>query len=166
MIKLNGGTLMDLLRDSVFIDSVKAKCISYALEAETKRVLDSADQTLTSAGIDKLPEKILDVLAVELRSPYYDETFDIDRKRLIIKSTLKWYMKAGTPEAVKEFINALFGSGDIVEWFDYTEAPYTPGTFDVIVNTELTEEAVHLAGEMVAFVVDCKPEAVADLRHA
>ena len=141
MIKLNGGTLMDLLRDSVFVDNTKAKCISYALESETKRILGSADQTLTSAGIDKLPEKILDVLAVELRSPYYDETFDIDTKRLIIKSTLKWYMKAGTPEAVKDFINALFGSGDIVEWFDYTEAPYTPGTFDVIVNTELTEDA-------------------------
>lgn len=141
MINLYDGELMDLLRGSSFADNVEVQCISYALKSETKRLIEVADSTMTSAAIDKLPEKILDILAVELRSFYYDESFDLAKKRKVIKNTLRWYMKAGTPEAMREFIKVVFGYGDIVEWFEYTEAPYTPGTFDVIVNADLTEDA-------------------------
>lgn len=149
MIKLHDGELMDLLRGSSFNDSVEVKSISYALKTEMQRLLDVADSTLTSAGIDRLPEKILDVLAVELRSAYYDEDYPIETKREIIKNTLKWYMKAGTPEAMKEFINAVWGAGDITEWFDYTEAPYTPGTFDVFADADLTADALQTFTEMI-----------------
>lgn len=137
MIKLNGGTLMDLLRGSMFQDSVKAKCISYAMETETKRILDSADSSLVSADIDKLPEKILDYLAVELRSPYYDESFTLKRKQEIIKSTLQWYMKAGTPSAMKEFITTTFGEGNVVEWPVYSGSA---GHFKVEILSQMTPE--------------------------
>lgn len=137
MTKLKDGSLMDLLRDSVFVDNVKAKCISYALESETKRLLECADSTLTSAGIDKLPERILDYLAVELRSPYYDEDFDISRKRETIKNTLKWYMLAGTPAAMDELIDVAFGGGNTIEWPKYGGVP---GHFKVEVREQMTPE--------------------------
>lgn len=34
-------------------------------------------------------------------------------------------------------ISVVFGSGKIVEWFDFTEPPYTPGTFDIITNAPM-----------------------------
>ena len=34
----------------------------------------------------------------------------------------------------------VFGEGRTEEWFDYTEGPYTPGTFDIITNARMTEE--------------------------
>ena len=40
------------------------------------------------AVIDELPERILDVLAVELRTPYYQESMNLETKRNIIKRTL------------------------------------------------------------------------------
>lgn len=37
-------------------------------------------------------------------------------------------------------IEIVFGEGRTEEWFDYTEGPYTPGTFDIITNARMTEE--------------------------
>lgn len=141
MTDIFSGELMDLLRNSAFSENIDVQCISYALKGTVQDILEKLKNTLVESGIDELSEKTLDTLAVELRTPYYDEDFSIEQKRTVIQNTLKWYMKSGTPEAVKEFINVVFGDGDIVEWFDYIEGPFTPGTFDVMVNTEMTEDA-------------------------
>ena len=106
---------------------------SYAIQQEHQRLLRLADRTRTLAVIDELPEKILDVLAVELRTPYYQEDMDVETKRNIIKRTLLWHTKAGTPSAVAELIEIVFGEGDVVEWFNFES--YTPGTFDIITTS-------------------------------
>lgn len=139
MIKFKDGQLTDILPVAMK-QGIETQCISYAMQQQTKRIMQLADRTRTVAVIDELPEKILDVLAVELRTPYYQEGMDIDTKRSIIKKTLLWHTKAGTPSAVTELITIVFGEGGIVEWFDYDEPPYTPGTFDIVTSARLTEE--------------------------
>lgn len=139
MIKLYDGQITDLLPEKIAKD-VDTRCLSYAIQQEHQRILRLADRTRTLAVIDELPEKILDVLAVELRTPYYQEDMDIATKRNIIKKTLLWHTKAGTPSAVEELIEIVFGEGSVVEWFNYDEPPYTPGTFDIITNARMTEE--------------------------
>lgn len=139
MIKLYDSQITDLLPEKIS-GNVDVKCISYAIQQETKRIMDKADGTRTLAVIDELPERILDVLAVELRTPYYQESMDIDTKRNIIRKTLLWHTKAGTPSAVAELIEIVFGEGKVVEWFDYNEAPYTPGTFDIVTNARMTQD--------------------------
>lgn len=49
-------------------------------------------------------------------------------------------MQAGTPGAVKEMVKIVFGEGDVVEWTDFEEPPYTPGTFDIVTNARLTPD--------------------------
>lgn len=139
MIKLKEGQMTDMLPSSMARD-VETQCISYALKKQVERIVHLSDQTRTVAVIDMLPEKILDVLAVELRTPYYQESMNLETKRNIIKRTLLWHTKAGTPKAVSELIEIVFGEGSVVEWFDYDEPPYTPGTFDIITNAQMTEE--------------------------
>ena len=138
MIKLYDGQITDLLPEKIAKD-VETRCLSYAIQQEHQRLLRQADRTRTLAVIDELPEKILDVLAVELRTPYYQENMDVETKRNI-KRTLLWHTKAGTPSAVAELIEIVFGEGDVVEWFNFDEPPYTPGTFDIITNARMTEE--------------------------
>lgn len=139
MIKLKEGQLTDILPPQMARD-IETQCISYALQQQIKKVLRLADRTRTMAVIDELPEKILDILAVELRTPYYQENMNLETKRSIIKRTLLWHTKAGTPSAVEELVAVIFGEGSVIEWFDYDEPPYTPGTFDILTNARMTEE--------------------------
>lgn len=44
-----------------------------------------------------VPEKVLDLLAVELRTPSYDENFSIKVKRTLIAESLLFYAADGHP---------------------------------------------------------------------
>ena len=37
-------------------------------------------------------------------------------------------------------IKIVFGEGEVVEWPDFDEPPYTPGTFDIVTNARLTPD--------------------------
>ncbi len=139
MIRFEDGELLNLLPASM-ASNIEIQCISYALQRQIQRIIYHASRTRTVAMIDLLPETVLDVLATELRTPYYQEDMDIDTKRNIIKRTLLWHTRAGTPSAVEELIEVVFGEGSIVEWFNYDEPPYTPATFDIITNAQMTED--------------------------
>ena len=98
--------------------------LSYAIKRAIGKMIGYAERASVYAAIDKLPEDILDLLAVELRAQYYDEDMDISIKREIVKKTMLWYHRAGTPSAVEELISAVFGEGEISEWFEYGGEPY------------------------------------------
>lgn len=136
MINLYDGELADIL-PSQMASQIQQQCISYALKKGIQLVIERADMTRTQAVIDSLPEKILDVLAVELRTPYYREDMDIKTKRTIIKRTMLWHLTAGTPGAVSELITIAFGDGEVIEWFEYGDRPYH---FKVKTDALLTPE--------------------------
>lgn len=141
MIDLYSGELLNML-PSPMASQIQQICISYALKQGIRLILDKADMTRTQAMIESLPERILDVLAVELRTPYYQEDMALEKKRDIIKRTLLWHLTAGTPSALRELIAIVIGEGAIVEWPDFDEPPYTPGTFDILTDVQITEEIV------------------------
>ena len=141
MIKLRDGRVADLLQNESEYNA-EIQALSFAILQEKRRIMERAAGTRTISMIDELPEDILDVLAVELRTPYYSGDLSLERKRDIIKKTLRWFFKAGTPAALEEFIAAVFGEGYIVEWPEFTEPPYTPGTFDIVTDARMTEDIV------------------------
>ncbi|MCI7097543.1 MAG: phage tail protein I [Lachnospiraceae bacterium] len=136
MIRLGESGLAEMWPDR---SSVEIQCLSYALQESIEYVLRKADESGCYSAVDKLQDPILDHLAVELQSMYYDQNMPVNQKREIIKNTLKWYMRAGTTGAVQEMVTVIFGDARIVEWFDFTEWPYTPGTFDIETKTRITE---------------------------
>ena len=78
----------------------------------------------TYAAIYAVPEKVLDLLAVELRTPSYDENFSIKVKRTLIAESLLFYAQMGTPAAVNRIIETIFQAGHISEWWEYGGKPY------------------------------------------
>ena len=143
MTDLYDGRIADLLQNQLS-NNPEVEALAYAVLQEKHRIIDAAKRTRTMAVIDQLPEAILDVLAVELRSPYYRQELPVERKRSIIKSTLRWFTSAGTPSAMRELVEAVFDEGQIVEWFDFDPADgeIVPGEFDILANTTLTPDAV------------------------
>lgn len=148
MIKLSDGELLDLLPSQLKNDTDMI-CLSYALKLSVDELLEYETHTMTQNFVELLPERILDVMAVELRSPYYRQDMDIDVKRGIIKNTLIWHTKAGTSSAVAEMISVLFGEGEVVEWYDFDEGEKTPGMFDIVTNARMTEDIVEFFMQVI-----------------
>lgn len=149
MIKLTDGELLDLLPSSMKSD-IDMVCLSYAIRCVTQELLTAASETQTQCFIDHLPERILDVLAVETNAMYYDQDLPIESKRRIIRASFSaWYARAGTPAAVEELVSAVFGEGRVVEWYDFTEGDDSPGLFDIVTDAPITEDILEYFDQMI-----------------
>lgn len=145
MIKFTEGGLIDIWPEK----DPEIQALSYALQQQFKKLKTYADKTQCYSDVDDLDEDILDYFAIEMRSMFYEQNLEIERKREIVKNTLKWYTYAGVPATVAEMVGVVFGSGKIVEWFDYDEPPFTPGTFDIITSARLTPDIIDQLNAMI-----------------
>lgn len=123
MIKYTESEMLQVMPEPLKYKA-EVVALSYAIKRAIGKMIGYAERASVYAAIDKLPEDILDLLAVELRAQYYDDDMDISIKREIVKKTMLWYHRAGTPSAVEELISAVFGEGEISEWFEYGGEPY------------------------------------------
>ncbi len=145
MISFYESNLTDILPDNM---KYKPECIalSYALRKANRRFVEMSNQTSVFAVVDTLPENIVDVLAIELRTQYYDDTLTLQQKRELVKGAMGWYNKAGTVSAVQELIDKVFNSGYVLEWY---ETGGEPGTFQIATSTIITPELVAQFNEAV-----------------
>ncbi|MDY2977948.1 MAG: phage tail protein I [Oscillospiraceae bacterium] len=123
MIKLNGSRFTDIMPDNL-AGQVEIQALAYAVGRQVEKLCAYADSARTYAAIQTMPEKVLDALAVELRTPAYDENFSIKVKRALIEGAMLFYTQMGTPAAVEKIIETIFGSGYISEWWEYGGSPY------------------------------------------
>ena len=143
MIKLSGSRFTDIMPENL-AEQTEIQAITYAVGRQVEKLLAYADGARTYAAIYAVPEKVLDLLAVELRTPYYDENFSLPTKRALIQETILFYTQMGTPAATEKIVSSIFGRGYIKEWFEYNGEPHH---FRVIVeNMEAVEK---LLGEFL-----------------
>ena len=136
MTKITDGGPKDLL-PPVLKTEPEMQAFSYAIEQAMQLLQTYSRRTLMYAAIDEQPEEILDYMAIESRTQYYDESMGIETKRAIIKNSLAWYLKAGTQESVDDLIRTVFGEGKSVPWYEFEDGPGTPGTFDIITGAQM-----------------------------
>lgn len=141
MIKIADGGLQDIWGVNAQMEP-EIKAISYALQNAVSDLRATLQTSLVYAAMDDLNEKALDNLAAELGTLYYDQDLEVEVRRGLVKNTLKWYEKAGTPAAVEELMTVLFGGGFVTEWFDFPEPEGNEGLFDVNSSGELTPGVV------------------------
>ncbi len=123
MINIHDGQITDLLSNPLR-HNPETIATAYAVLQGKRRILALVERTRLMSAVDVLEERILDYLAVELRTPAYEDSLPIETKRTLIKGTLPFYSKLGTPAAVEWVINAVFGTGGIEEWFEYGGQPH------------------------------------------
>lgn len=145
MIKLHDGEPLSVL-PVYFKEDPDTIAFSYAFKQGMAKLLTFSAVSELYANIDHLPDVILDLIAIEMKSQYYNDAMDIAMKRKIIKSSLSWYAKGGTISAVNEMIQTVFGKGQVVEWPDFNGEP---GTFYIETRAEITPEAVKLFDEII-----------------
>ena len=145
MISYYDGQLTDILPGNLS-KKPEIKALSYALQQACRLLYQYSRRIYLYANLDDQSEEVIDLLASELRTQYYQDMLDLDTKRKLVKNTLIWYMSAGTPKAVEELVEAVFGEGEVSEWFEYGGEPYC---FKVKTNAELTEDTNTLFSNMI-----------------
>lgn len=145
MINYDAGEIIDLLPAFMKYDS-DVQAISYALKRGKEKMLAFSERMKLLVNIDGLPEELVDLLAIELNSHYYDQALPLDQKRSIVKSTIGWYMQAGTVAAVEDMLQIVFGNGRTEEWYNFSDGEGKPGTFDVFTDVALTPELMQRLG--------------------
>ena len=124
MADLSNTKLVDLLPASISGDANVIAAAS-AIDGELQKVTALIPETVLIARIDVLPEKVLDLLAWQWHVDFYEPVgFSIDKKRAVIKNSIAWHRKKGTPWAVAQVVSAVFDDAEIQEWVAYGGDPY------------------------------------------
>lgn len=123
MIKLRGSRFTDILPDNL-AGNLEVQAFAYAVGRQVEKICDYADAARTYAAIATLPDRVLDILAVDMHTPAYRESYPINVKRALIQDTLTFYMRMGTPYAINRIIEIIFETGYIEEWMDYGGEPH------------------------------------------
>lgn len=114
----------------------------YALAKAIEAGLQMANDIIntgvkTLSDLDFMPEWRLDELAKEYGLILYDSTQPVAVKRQWIKDSNDFFKKFGTPNMLKQYLEAYFDSVQIQEWWEYNGVPYH---FKVIVSGEYSAE--------------------------
>lgn len=139
MISLRNSKLTDSL-PGILAKEPWVQAMAYAVNRQMGRLLNYANGVLISASVDTMPDAILDILAVELRLPHYNQGYTIAVKRDLVKGGLAYWATAGTPESLAGILIQIFGDAEIEEWFEYNG---DPGYFRIITsNPNVTGETL------------------------
>lgn len=123
MIKLSGSRFTDILPANL-ASQVETQAFAYAVGRQIEKLCAYSDAARTYAAIATMPEWLLDYMAVELRTPSYDENYSLKTKRALIQGSLLFYTQMGTPAAVNRIIETIFETGYIEEWYEYDGDPH------------------------------------------
>lgn len=125
----------------------------YALASSIADVLNDRvaeiDKVRIYPNIDEMPEDLLDILAIDLKVDWYDETWPLQAKRNTIKSSFAVHRTLGTKGAVSRALSDLYPGSSVYEWFEYGgNFPY----FKVILD--VTDQYFEVSHDAVVKTVD------------
>lgn len=155
MINLYNSSITDILPDR-FTEDPRVQALGFSLSQAVKKLMDYSAATMVYAAIDSAAEEVVDLLALELKTQYYDVTMPLSVKRDLVKNTFAWYKNAGTEKTLNELITAIFGSGDIIEWWEDPEAEADPFTYKIRTEAPITGNEVNDFSKIVRNVVNIR----------
>lgn len=123
MINLKDSTLLSVLPPNLR-DNVDVITSCKAIDKEFQLLSSFISKSLIFADIDHADENVLDHLAIELNTDFYDNTLPIDKKRNLVKNALVYKFTKGTPYAIELITSDAFDVSNVIEWFDYGGNPY------------------------------------------
>ena len=109
------------------------------------KTLAYADKLRIYTHLDDVSEEVLDVLAVQFKVDWYDQSWKVETKRSVIKTSLEVRRFYGTGWATEKAIATVYPGSKIVEWYNYKGARGTPGHFVVECDISSDREQLDVA---------------------
>ena len=137
MSSISSAKLIDLLPPNLRSDP-DIIAASQALDKEFFILAGKIKNVLTFADIDNASSDVLDNLAWELNTDFYDSTLSIAKKRSLVKNALVYHFTKGTPYAIEQLLADAFDDAQVLEWFDYSGTPFY---FKIVTSDSITTAA-------------------------
>ena len=123
----NGLTKENILR--VFPDVLRASPTISALGDVVAGVLAQAvkDTEKCSLFVDltKLPEAVLDMLAVDFGVNWWEYDFNLETKQRVLANAIRVHQTKGTKGALERALTSIYPGSKVAEWWEYNGDPYT-----------------------------------------
>lgn len=136
MLNLGQSRLVDILPPSINQDD-QVVTAAAAIDQLIYQQQAAIDRLAILARLDGINDQEADELAWQFHVDFYGPPMPLEKKRELVKKSLVWHRKKGTPSAVEEVVSAAFDSAEVKEWFDYGGQPYH---FKVVTREILTPE--------------------------
>lgn len=123
MIDVNNLKLYDILPSSLSADKTVSDIIKAidgifgGIDAEVRKIR-------LYENLDEQPAEVLDLLAWQFHVDFYDYDYSNEVKRELIRQSIAWHRRKGTPVAVEEMVSTIYSSAEVVEWWDYGGTPF------------------------------------------
>lgn len=126
MIKLEDLSLNDLLNANI-TNNEDIKYLAEALSLELQNITKDIDRLLILVDIDNQNEETIDLLAWQFHVDFYEPLgMDLEKKKKLVKNSLKTHRQKGTKAAIFNMISILYTEKcKISEWFEFDGDPYT-----------------------------------------
>ncbi|WP_034439415.1 phage tail protein I [Clostridium ihumii] len=122
-MNLNNIDLLSL-QPSYFQQDKFIKALCKTLNPYFQKLSNDSRLVYIYGRIDELDEDTIDSLAWQFHVDFYDYTLTLDKKREIVKDSLKIHRIKGTPKAVEDMASTVFGKTKLKEWFEYDGKPF------------------------------------------
>ena len=107
---------------------VNATDLERKLEQSTQQETLLEQRLTTLINIDRIPDRFLDVLAIQFSIDYWRYDWTPSLKRARLKQAFEQHKKKGTPYSIKSALKPFGYEVTMVEWWQ-TEPKGIPGTF-------------------------------------
>ncbi|GIO39083.1 hypothetical protein J41TS12_39440 [Paenibacillus antibioticophila] len=143
MIDLKSLSMLDMLPDNLKQDpniTAAAKALDSSLQGLSEQIM----KLPRFSRLDQLNDDEADELAWQFHVDFYDPDLPIEQKRELVKNAFLFHRRKGTPAAVEELIEILFGTGQVEEWFEYGGEPgyFRVRTTDQTATNERAQEFI------------------------
>jgi phage tail P2-like protein len=146
LVTIEDLDLVRIIPESIS-DDADVGATAYAIGEQLKAFVNDVQASLPlMPNLDRLPERIVDLLAWDYHVDYYDPDAPIAAKRERVRRAIQDHRIQGTKAAVQYILDVVFGEGNnvITEWFQNGGDPYTfeietEGAFVEGVMTKLAE---------------------------
>lgn len=123
MLSLQETHLLDILPPNLASDPIISNAAK-AIDAELTAVTQLSRTVLILARIDELPEEVIDLLAKQFKVDFYDANTPLPRKRELVRTSIAWHRRKGTPYAVQQVVDTLIDGATVQEYWEYGGRPY------------------------------------------
>ena len=123
MTELKDSRFTELLPSDLKNDT-ETQAFAYAVSRQVQQVIRFADAACIYIAIDGVPEPVLDLLGVELRTGFNKQAYSAAVRGALVRETLISSAQMGTRAAVNRIIEAVLGVGQIEGWWEYAGTPH------------------------------------------